>query len=74
MAPGTAIEAVANAGLTFRHDRGTGVVLHMMSALDLDGRIGVTAIGRSADEAEDIFAAVPYALDAAAEGAPRSPG
>lgn len=70
MAPATAIEAVAAAGLAFRHDRGTGVVLHMMSALDFDGRIGVTAIGRSADEAEDIFAAVPYALDTAAEGRP----
>jgi hypothetical protein len=62
----TAIRAVATAGLSFRHDNGTGVVLHMMSALGFDGRVGVTAIGRTAAEAEHLFAAVPHALDAAA--------
>jgi hypothetical protein len=66
MDPATAISAVATAGLSFRHDSGTGVVLHMMSALGVDGRIGVTAIGRTETEAEHLFAAVPHALDAAA--------
>jgi hypothetical protein len=66
MDPATAIRAVATAGVSFRHDTGTGVILHMMSALAFDGRIGVTAIGRTATEAEHLFAAVPHALDAAA--------
>jgi hypothetical protein len=65
MAPATAIGAVDAAGLSFHHDTGTGVVLHMMSALGLDGRIGVTAIARTAAEAELLFATVPSALDAA---------
>ena len=66
MTPAVAIEAVATAGLAFRHAHGTGVVLHMMAALGFDGRIGVTAIGRTPEEAEDLFTAVPQALDAAA--------
>jgi hypothetical protein len=73
MTPAMAIEAVATAGLAFRHAHGTGVVLHMMAALDFDGRIGVTAIGRTAEEAKDLFTAVPQALDAAAGQVPVSP-
>jgi hypothetical protein len=66
MDPATAIRAVDRAGLSFQHDSGTGVVLHMMSALGFDGRIGVTAIGRTATDADHLFAAVPHVLDAAA--------
>ncbi|MFQ6171623.1 peptide ligase PGM1-related protein [Oryzobacter sp. R7] len=68
--PGRAIEAVADAGLAFDHEQGVGVVLHMMAALAVEGRVGVTAIGRTVDEADRLFAAVPDALRAAA----RRPG
>ena len=70
MDPDTAIEAVAAAGLAFDHDRGVGVVLHMLSALHVDGRVGVTAIGRTIEEAEGLFAAVPDALAGAASSHP----
>jgi hypothetical protein len=66
MDPARAIRAVADAGLEFRPDSGTGVVLHMMSALSVDGRTGATAIGRTAAEAEQLYAALPDALDTAA--------
>lgn len=65
MDPARAIEAVARAGLGFDHVEGVGVVLHMLSALGLDGRVGVTAIGRTAEEADRLAAAVPDALHAA---------
>ena len=40
------------AGLEFDHATGTGVVLHMLSGLAIDGRFGVTAIGRTPAEAD----------------------
>jgi hypothetical protein len=49
--PGDVISAVADAGLHFDHEAGTGVVLHMLSGLGIDGRFGYTAIGRTPDEA-----------------------
>lgn len=60
--PGRVIEAVAGAGLAFDHGTGTGVVLHMLSALERDGRFGVTAIARTPAEADEMYAAVPSAL------------
>lgn len=73
--PAAAIRAVADAGLSFDHESGTGVILHMMSALGVDGRIGVVAIGRTGTEAEQLYAALPVALDGAiAPTAPRHLG
>ncbi len=66
MSPTRAIDALAACGLSFDHLVGTGVVLHMFPGLDRDGTLGVTAIGRSAAEAEQLFRAVPAALDAGA--------
>lgn len=64
--PHRAISAVEGAGLAFDHARGTGLILHMLSALNRDGTMGVTAIGRSYAEAERLYNRVPAALDAAA--------
>jgi hypothetical protein len=49
--PEAAIEAVASAGLAFDGAAGAGVVLHMLSGLAIDGRCGLTAIGRTPEEA-----------------------
>lgn len=54
-APSSVILAVRDAGLEFDPARGTGVVLHMLTCLAIDGRFGATAIGRSATEADDLF-------------------
>ena len=51
LAPARVIAAVAEAGLQFDPESGTGVVLHMLSGLAIDGRFGLTAIGKSPDEA-----------------------
>jgi len=66
MSRSTAIQAVEDAGLGFDNATGTGVVLHMLSGLAVDGRMGLTAIGRTPDEAALLHAAVGDALQRAA--------
>lgn len=53
--PQLVIDSIARAGLQFDHRTGTGVVLHMLSGLAIDGRFGLTAIGRSAEHAEELY-------------------
>ena len=63
------IAAVAAAGLAFDHRTKTGVVLHMLSGLAIDGRLGLTAIGRTADEAASLHEGVRTTLDGLASAA-----
>lgn len=44
-------DIVARHGLHFDQSRQTGVVFHMISSLTEHGRIGVTAVGQSPEEA-----------------------
>jgi hypothetical protein len=48
------LTALDEAGLTFDRDSRTGVVPYMLSCLALDGRFGITAIGDSPGQAEDL--------------------
>lgn len=68
--PRDVIEALRAAGLEFHDERGSGVVLHMLSGLAIDGRFGLTAIGRSQDEAASLHEATRATVDglAAARG------
>jgi hypothetical protein len=52
--PSSVIEAVRAAGLPFDHRHGTGVVLHMLACLAVDGRFGATAIWRSRSHADEL--------------------
>lgn len=63
LAPSAVIGAVSEAGLRFDHDTGTGVVLHMLSCLAIDGRFGLTAIGRDAQHANRLFEATREAVE-----------
>jgi PGM1 C-terminal domain len=56
--PGQVIDGVRCAGLEFDRRTGTGVVLHMLSGIAIDGRFGMTAVGGSTHEADQMFAAV----------------
>ena len=67
LAPRAAIAAVADAGLQFDIDRGTGVVLHMLAGLSMDGRLGLTAIGHDTDHAGELHEAAAEAIADAAE-------
>lgn len=53
--PNSVIKFVDDAGLRFDPVAGTGVVLHMLSCLAIDGRFGLTAIGRSGEQAASLF-------------------
>ena len=57
-APGSGHRWRRSAGLEFDRQTGTGVVLHMLSGIAIDGRFGMTAVGGSAHEAKQLFAAV----------------
>ena len=64
--PGRVIDHVAAAGLQLDPASGLGVVLHMLSCLAIDGRLGLTAIGRTAEEAADLYEAAGLAVASAA--------
>jgi hypothetical protein len=55
--PSAVIGAVAAAGLEFDPVRRVGVVLHMLSCLRVEGRVGVTAIADDPTEVERLYAA-----------------
>jgi hypothetical protein len=61
--PRSAIEAVREAGIAFDRDSGTGVVLHMLLGLSIDGRLGFTAIGSSPAHADDLYERTSVALN-----------
>ncbi len=52
----------------------TGVVFHLLGAVSQFGKVGLTAIGSSPEEAEDFFVRAERALDAATLGSARTPG
>ena len=62
MSPSAAIQAVEDAGLSFDNATGSGVVLHMLSGLAVDGRMGLTAIGRTPDEAAMLHTGVEHEI------------
>jgi hypothetical protein len=76
--PGQLIGGLRCAGLEFDRRTGTGVVLHMLSGIAIDGRFGMTAVGGSAQQAQHLFAAVRPVVDrlcadrAASTTAPRA--
>lgn len=49
--------------LGFSADRRTGVLFHMMGALSEHGKVGVTTIGNSAEEADSLFRRTVEVLD-----------
>lgn len=62
------IRAVEAAELGFDPQSATGVVLHMLSGLALDGRFGLTAIGATPDHAAGLYEATKVAVTDGARG------
>ena len=73
LTPDDLLDVVAERGLGWDTERQTGVVLHMVSALAVAGRIGLTAIGDTLEEARRAYYDVKGAVDEAA-GAVASEG
>jgi hypothetical protein len=72
--PAAVIRAVQQAGVEFDHRTQTGVVLHMLAGLGIDGRFGYTCIGRTpvhTAELEDVTRAAVH--DLAATGDAQGP-
>jgi pheganomycin biosynthesis PGM1-like protein len=70
--PDDVIELMTRYELHFDQRRQTGVVLHMLATLAENGRVGVTAVGNSEEEAEELFARTKTVLDEEAAAALRS--
>ena len=62
LSPAAVIGAVADSGLQFDPETGTGVVLHMLSGLAIDGRFGLTAIGETPEDATRMHEATRAAV------------
>jgi hypothetical protein len=65
--PSTVMAAIDEAGLGFNPDTRVGVLLHMLSGLAIDGRIGLTAIATSRHQASQLFASAVDTLSARCE-------
>ncbi|MFO7571737.1 MAG: peptide ligase PGM1-related protein [Gaiellaceae bacterium] len=66
LTPDDLLDVVAERDLGWDTATETGVVLHMVSALAVAGRIGLTAVGDTLDEARRHYYEVKAAVDAAA--------
>ena len=61
----TAVDVIAEVrrrGWAFDPERGTGATVHLLGALPEHGKMGVTCIGATMDEAQSLFAEVNAAL------------
>lgn len=67
--PDDIFDIIACADLHFCQSRQAGVLFHMLSALGEFGRLGVTAVGNSPEEAEEYYQRTVAALDQAAREA-----
>jgi len=63
LSPDDLFDIVVRHGLHFDQSRQVGVVFHMISALPQHGRIGLTAIGESHDQAQELYERTVAALD-----------
>jgi hypothetical protein len=69
--PQDVFDIMVRHGLHFNQTRQTGVVLHMLTALSERGRLGLTAVGESQAEADEIYRRAVLVLDQEAEAAMR---
>jgi hypothetical protein len=63
LTPDDLLDVVAERSLGWDADRETGVALHMVSALAVAGRIGLTAIGDTPSEASALYQELKQTLD-----------
>lgn len=66
--PEDLLDIVSRYGLHFDHATDTGVLFYMMGALSQYGKLGMTCIGNSLDEADELFSRTVAALDERTRG------
>ena len=69
LTPDDLLDVVSERGLGWDGERDVGVALHTVSALAVAGRIRLTAIGDSLEEARALYYGVKRAVDEAASSA-----
>ena len=69
LTPDDLLDLVAERHLGWDAERETGIALHMVSALAVAGRVGLTAIGDTPPEARALYHELKQALDSVAERA-----
>lgn len=66
--PEDLFEIIWHHDLGFKHATGTGVLFYMIGALSQYGKLGMTCIGNSPEQAEELFANTVRVLDESASG------
>lgn len=61
--PEDLLEIIYRCGLNYRHSTGTGVLFYMIGALSQYGKLGMTCIGNSPEEAQQLFMRTVQSLD-----------
>jgi hypothetical protein len=74
LTPDEVLDVIVREGLHFDQTHQTGIVFQMLSAVTEQGRVGFTAVGNSADEAEELWKRARQVLLAEAETAAFDPG
>ena len=69
--PQDVFDIMVRHGLHFNQTRQTGVVLHTLTALSERGRLGLTSVGETQEQAEEIYRRAVDVLDLEAEAATR---
>jgi len=66
--PEDLLELMQGSGLAYNHATGTGVLFYMIGALSQYGKLGMTCIGNSPEEAQQLFERTVAMLDEETEG------
>lgn len=66
--PEDLFEIIWNRGIGFKHSTGTGVLFYMIGALSQYGKIGMTCIGNSPEEAQRLFDETAMIMDESTDG------
>tara|TARA_R110002096_G_scaffold6206_13_gene28636 strand:- start:1891 stop:3432 length:1542 start_codon:yes stop_codon:yes gene_type:complete len=66
--PEDLFEIIWNSDIGFKHSTGTGVLFYMIGALSQYGKLGITSIGNSPEEAQQLFENTVKVLDANTSG------
>ncbi len=66
--PDDLFDIIARNGLGYRHSTGTGALFYMIGALSQYGKVGLTCIGNSPEDAHALFERATAVLDAETDG------
>jgi hypothetical protein len=65
--PQAIFDLISERRLLYEHTTQTGVIVHMLSGIGSSGRLGLTAIGSTRQQAEEIYQRFITTLDQAAQ-------